>query len=523
MQRDYDTRDERPLLGLPVRHLPSNGQAEEGLLGALLANNKTYDRIAAFLTADMFFSPANARIFQSIARRIEAGQAADAVTLKAEYENAGILDQLGGTAYLTRLITAMVAPIMAAEYGRTIQDAWLRRKLIEHGETIVNAALGTDPALDGALVAERAADDIDLIVSQASAGSTKRRGNTHFSDAVHAAVDRMDDVKHGRVGRLVSTGLPCIDRALGGGVATNTFNYMVGASEAGKTELALQIAEGVAVNARRDWLNCGGDGVCPGVLYIVMGDMTADQLAVRSTARLAGVTRRSVARGDVDVAGAQRLLTAREMATEIPIEFSDSGPSTVARILGDIRRFKARRPLVMAIVDNFSDLLSVSIDKMFGTAIAATKALKDQGAKDLNTSILLLMHTNSSKERDAKGARPTPADVPWNTKKDAHFAFGVYRPFLYLDPSAPKEPDFKNDHGKEAWAKIRQKWQDSREPYPIGVRDVTEIVPMKLREADDDNARDIGMLRFDRSANRFIDVKADEASRQPIDLWDRPQ
>ena len=61
------------LLGLSQRPPPSNQQAEQALLGALLANNKAYERVAEFLAPEHFADSINGRIFQAIARRIEAG------------------------------------------------------------------------------------------------------------------------------------------------------------------------------------------------------------------------------------------------------------------------------------------------------------------------------------------------------------------------------------------------------------------------------------------------------------------
>ena len=72
-----------PLLGLSQRLPPSNLQAEQALLGALLANNKAYERVSEFLLPTHFADPIHGRIFQAIQRRAEAGQLADAVTLKA--------------------------------------------------------------------------------------------------------------------------------------------------------------------------------------------------------------------------------------------------------------------------------------------------------------------------------------------------------------------------------------------------------------------------------------------------------
>src|ERR1700742_3462827 len=137
-----------PLFGLSQRLPPSNVQAEQALLGALLANNKAYERVSEYLAPEHFADPIHGRIFAAIARRIEAGQLADAVTLKTEFEHNGTLDEVGGTPYLAQLLTAMVGIINAADYGRAVHDAWLRRQLIDIGETVVNRAFGAEPELD---------------------------------------------------------------------------------------------------------------------------------------------------------------------------------------------------------------------------------------------------------------------------------------------------------------------------------------------------------------------------------------
>ena len=115
------------LFGLSQRLPPANLEAEQALLGALLANNKAYERVGEFLAAEHFADSVHGRIFAAIQRRVEAGQLADAVTLRAEFEHNGLLDEVGGPAYLTQLLSAMVGVINAGEYGRVIHDCWLRR------------------------------------------------------------------------------------------------------------------------------------------------------------------------------------------------------------------------------------------------------------------------------------------------------------------------------------------------------------------------------------------------------------
>src|SRR6476659_7166485 len=135
------------LLGLSQRTPPHNYQAEQALLGALLANNKAYERVSEFLAPEHFAEAAHGRIYRAIQRRVEAVQLADVVTLRPEFEHSGVLDEVGGPAYLAQLLTAMVGIINAGEYARLVHDCWLRRQLVDVGEEVVNRAFGAEAEL----------------------------------------------------------------------------------------------------------------------------------------------------------------------------------------------------------------------------------------------------------------------------------------------------------------------------------------------------------------------------------------
>ena len=140
-----------PLLGVSLRQPPSNPQAEQALLGAILANNKAYPRVADFLLPEHFADPVNQLVYAAAQARIAKGQLADAVTLKAEFESAGTLAEVGGAAYLAQLLTAMVGINTAGEYGRAIYDAWKRRVLIDVGAAVVEHGFDAATAPDAAV------------------------------------------------------------------------------------------------------------------------------------------------------------------------------------------------------------------------------------------------------------------------------------------------------------------------------------------------------------------------------------
>src|SRR3954469_8157847 len=230
------------LLGLSQRVPPSNLQAEQALLGALLANNRAYERVSEFLAPEHFADPVHGRIYQAIARRVEAGQLADAITLKAEFEHSGVLDEVGGTASLAQLLTAMVGVINAGEYGRAIHDAWIRRQLIDIGEVVVNNAFGAEPELDGRAQIEHAESELFRLATEGGSPTGFVTFEHALTEAIHAAERAFR--RSGHVSGI-STGLRDLDKKTGG-MHPSDLVILAGRPGMGKSALATKIAFGAA-------------------------------------------------------------------------------------------------------------------------------------------------------------------------------------------------------------------------------------------------------------------------------------
>ena len=82
------------------RILPHNMEAEQGLLGVLLVDNRAVEKLGDHLHADHFFMPAHQRIFSAIRTMIDRGQNASPVTLKNYFEQDDDLKDVGGAEYL---------------------------------------------------------------------------------------------------------------------------------------------------------------------------------------------------------------------------------------------------------------------------------------------------------------------------------------------------------------------------------------------------------------------------------------
>ena len=124
--------------------LPQNLEAEQALLGAILVNNKAFEKVSEYLKPYHFADSIHAKIFEVMSNLIQRGHIADVITLKNYFEQEGTLNEVGGHKYLLKLADS-ASPLTNVEYyGQFIYDKYLRRELIATGYDIVNAAMTED-------------------------------------------------------------------------------------------------------------------------------------------------------------------------------------------------------------------------------------------------------------------------------------------------------------------------------------------------------------------------------------------
>ena len=446
-----------PLFGLSQRLPPSNVQAEQALLGALLANNKAYERVSEFLAPEHFADPIHGRIYQAISRRVEAGQLADAVTLKAEFEHAGILEEVGGTAYLTQLLTAMVGIINAGDYGQAVLDTWMRRQLIDIGETVVNNAFGADPELDGALQIEAAEQSLfDLAADGGTTGGfiTFERALTDAILGAERAFRRAGSVSG------LTTGLRDLDSKMGG-MHPSDLLILAGRPGMGKTALATKIAFGAAKALQAEARLKDPNGVPKATVAIFSLEMSAEQLATRLLSEEARISGDRIRRGDIGQKDFDKFVQVSREIASLPIQIDDTPAITMSALAHALPAIEAdqgagaghrRLPATDASRPPGrkpeNRVLEISM---------ITQGLKAL-AKELAVPVLALSQLSRQVEnRDDK--RPQLSDLreSGSIEQDADAVMFVYRDEYYLEQKMPKEIAF--DGNGDKFHAAMEEWQ----------------------------------------------------------------
>jgi RecA-family ATPase len=124
--------------------LPNNGAAEQGVLGAILRDNRIFFRVAGLVSAEHFYWAVHRRIFAAAASRISAGSLADPITLKKEFDHDEALQTQGGAKYLMQLATDVPTLTNAEDYARIVVEFAKARDIITAGEQLIADAYSID-------------------------------------------------------------------------------------------------------------------------------------------------------------------------------------------------------------------------------------------------------------------------------------------------------------------------------------------------------------------------------------------
>ncbi|MBV9776398.1 MAG: replicative DNA helicase [Acetobacteraceae bacterium] len=483
-----------PLLGLSQRLPPQNLQAEQALLGALLANNKAYERVAEFLTADHFADPIHGRIYRAIVRRIEAGQLADAVTLKGEFEHSGVLEEVGGTAYLAQLLTAMVGIINAGEYGRAIHDAWLRRQLIDVGETVVNNAFGADPELAGAEQIEAAEQTLFQLATQGGADG----GPIPFERALTEAILGAERAFHRQGGVSgLTTGLRDID-ARTGGMHPSDLLILAGRPGMGKTALATKVAFGAAKALLAEARAADPNALPKSCVAIFSLEMSAEQLATRLLAEEARISADRIRRGDIGQRDFDRFVQVSREIAGLPIQIDDTPAITMSALRTRCRRLKRTRGLALVVVDYLQLMRPAAGTRPENRVLEIsqiTQGLKAL-AKELAMPVLALSQLSRAVE-SREDKRPQLADLreSGTIEQDADCVMFVYRDEYYEKQREPKSIAFDSTEKYQAQL---ERWKHNMEQ----VHNKSELIIAKQRHGPTGKID----LFFEAEFTRFADL-----------------
>ncbi|MEO0680920.1 MAG: replicative DNA helicase [Pseudomonadota bacterium] len=433
--------------------VPSNIEAEQALLGAILVNNEVWDRVSGFLKPEHFYDPVHARIYETAGRRIQRNALATAVTLKAFLEDDEGLREIGGPQYLARLAGSAISIYSAKDYAQTIYELALRRSLMDIGDEIRGRASSAEADEEVKDQISEAEQKLYALAETGGAEGGFRSFLSSITEALHTA-----NAAYQRDGNLagIPTELTDLDQKLGG-LHDSDLLIIAGRPSMGKSSLAANIGFNIAKSFRKGELADGSEGAVEGgrVGFFSL-EMSAEQLATRLLSEQSRVPSEKIRRGDMEEDEFRRFVEAARELERTPLWIDDTPALPIATVAARARRLKRQHGLELLIVDYLQLLRGSNTSKnesRVNEVSEITQGLKAI-AKELNIPVIALAQLSRQVEQ-REDKRPQLSDLreSGSIEQDADVVMFVFREEYYKEREKPSETDVE----------ATMKWQEVME------------------------------------------------------------
>jgi len=417
-----------------ARTLPSNTQAEQMLLGAILINHDLLNNVSEFLRVEHFFEVLHQKIYNAIEVITEKGLTVTPVTLKSMLDREELFHLEGGIDYLGKLTTIAMMVINPKDYGQIIYDLALRRQLIAIGENIVNTAY--DSSLENASnqQIESAENKLYNLVTEGAGerGFLKIKESISESlDSINRAMKNSDHV----IG--ISTGLIEMDVTLSG-FHNSDLVIIAARPSMGKTAFALNLA----LNACKSMQLKNQNSDLPKSVGFFSLEMSSEQLASRILSMNTHIDSSSLRSGRVSEEHYNELRKSASELSELPFFVDDSAALSISAIRTRARKLKRKHNLGILFIDYLQLITGMNqYDSRVQEVTEITKGLKAI-AKELNIPVIALSQLSRAVElREDK--RPMLSDLreSGSIEQDADLVMFIHREEYYLSRKQPSPGD----------------------------------------------------------------------------------
>jgi len=398
---------------------PQNIEAEQSVLGSLLIDRDAIVRVAPYLRAEDFYREAHGQVYAAILNLHERREPADFVTLSDELQRQGILETVGGAAYLTSLINSVPTSIHVEHYAHIVERTATLRRLIEAAGKI--AGLAYDEAEDVDVVVDRA-EQILFEVSQQRA----TRGLTPIRRLLTEYYDRIEYL-HQHQGEMVGlpTGFIDLDKLLGG-MQRSDLVIVAGRPGMGKSSLGMSIAHNAALKHKA-------------VVAFFSLEMSAEQVVQRLIAGQTGISSQRLRVGDIRDIEWDKFVKASGALAETAIFVDDAPLASPMEIRTKCRRLAAEFGLNLVIIDYLQLMQgSARSENRVQEISYISRALKGL-ARELNVPVLAMSQLSRAVE-SRQDKRPILSDLreSGSIEQDADVVMFIYRDEMYDEKSDRK-------------------------------------------------------------------------------------
>jgi replicative DNA helicase len=391
---------------------PQNIEAEESLISAILVDNNTLLDVIEILEPGDFYRTAHQKIYAAIIDLFDKSEPADLVTLANRMKEKGQLEEIGGAAYLAKLVDTVPLAVNAQHYARIIHDKATLRRLIEKSNAIVKRCFEE----------KGAADEVIDYAESAIFEISEKKSRQSFYPLSKIILGNIDTLEEKQGNRSLVTGIASgfghLD-TLTSGFQNSDLIILAARPSMGKTALALNIARNAAVEAN-----------VPVAIFSL--EMSKEQLSLRMLCSEARIDSSRLRGGFFSMEDWRRLTDAADILSAAPIYIDDSPSISAMEIRAKARRLKMDKNVGLIIIDYLQLMQGrINAERRDLEVSEISRALKAL-AKELNLPVIALSQLNRMLEQRTD-KRPRLSDLRESgaLEQDADVVAFIYRDEVY--------------------------------------------------------------------------------------------
>jgi len=405
---------------------PQAFDAEKAVIGSMLIEKEAVIKAMDIVGEFDFYEGAHRNLFLAIRDLYLENQAVDAITVSDTLKKRKQLEKIGGAGYITTLINSVSTAANVEYYAGIVREKSILRQLISAGSDIVTSAF------DEKNTAEEILDKSESTLFSI-AQKKAQRGFASLASLVHPTLEYLEKIHSDkREVPGLRTGFEDLDK-MTAGLQPSELIILAARPSMGKTALALNIAENVAMNEKK-------------AVAIFSLEMSKEALMMRLLCSAARVNSHNTRQGFITTQNWSKLTTVATKLSEAPIYIDDSSSLNVLEL-----RARARR-LATELKVQGKELSLVMIDYIqimggLGRTESRQQEMSDISrslkglARDLNIPVVALSQLSRKPEEKGREGRPQLSDLRESgaLEQDADVVAFIYREGYYKRDDPDKE------------------------------------------------------------------------------------
>ena len=397
---------------------PNSIEAEIAVLGGLILDNESWEKIADIFSVNDFYNQEHRKIYSCIISLVDDNTPFDIVTIN---EKVNTSNDKSFSTYLSEIINQTPSAANIKAYANIVREQSILRQLINVSNVLI------EKSRDGAIDSKALLDEAEQKIFNISEESLKaNNGFQNINQLVKESLEQIEErAENGESVTGVATGFSEFDDKTTG-LQGGDLIIVAGRPSMGKTSFAMNLSEYASLKS-------------DAVTAIFSMEMSGTQLSTRLISSMGRINQQKIRTGKLTDDDWPRLTNAVALLSKANIFIDDTPALTPTDIRARARRLKREKGLDLIVIDYMQLMQLTNSSENRATELSEISRSLKALARELDVPVVALSQLNRSLE-NRTDKRPIMSDLRESgaIEQDADLIAFIYRDEVYNEDSTDK-------------------------------------------------------------------------------------